>query len=514
MRSKKAFKNFIANIIMQLVTAIIGFILPRYFLTVYGSTINGLVSSLKQFISYINIVEAGVGTASIVALYTPLAKHDIKEVNAILSATRIFYKKSGYIFALLVVSLAITYPLFVNTQINYSITFWLVIILAGSGVIEFFIIGKYRVLLTADQKSYVVSILQTVATILNAVISIIFMKLGFNVVIVQAVAVVVYASRSVFLVFYVNKKYPYVNLMAKPDMGAIHKKWDVLFHQIAGLIVNNTPVVILTVFSNLKEVSVYSIYYMATKAVHLIVTSFNSGLMSGFGEVIAIGDKDTLQKSYRLYEYIYYLVLAWAYTSAGLMLNSFVQIYTRGVQDVNYVRPYVAILFIIVGVANNIRIPPLTIINAAGHFGETKYRALWEAIINLSVSVALVKPYGIIGVLLGSICSFAYRTIDFIIYTNKHIILQSSAKTLCRLINNIVLSCISIFLFIQIFKMQINNFIEWVLWSCIVGIVTLLIIVLGNSILEPDSMKEVLIRFYKINRSFKKVQHENSRLGF
>ena len=78
MRNKYAFKNMLANLILQVCVADSGIILPRFFIEEYGSTINGMVSSITQFLSYIGLVEAGVGSASIVALYTTLAKNDIK----------------------------------------------------------------------------------------------------------------------------------------------------------------------------------------------------------------------------------------------------------------------------------------------------------------------------------------------------------------------------------------------------------------------------------------------------
>ena len=69
----------------------------------------------------------------------------------------------------------------------------------------------------------------------------------------------------------------------------------------------------------------------------------------------------------------------------------FIKIYTAGIEDANYIRPWLAILFVIVGVANTIRIPANTLVNAAGHFRETKNRAIMEALINLVVSLVFVQ---------------------------------------------------------------------------------------------------------------------------
>lgn len=73
-RTKKFTLNSFAAAINQIVIMIVGFITPRVMISTYGSEVNGLVSSLSQFISYISLVEAGIGGAAIYSLYKPLAE--------------------------------------------------------------------------------------------------------------------------------------------------------------------------------------------------------------------------------------------------------------------------------------------------------------------------------------------------------------------------------------------------------------------------------------------------------
>ena len=73
-RKKSVLLTVSSNLFLQFVTVICGFILPPLIIVHFGSAMNGMVSSIKQFISYLNIVEAGVGGAAIVALYKPLAE--------------------------------------------------------------------------------------------------------------------------------------------------------------------------------------------------------------------------------------------------------------------------------------------------------------------------------------------------------------------------------------------------------------------------------------------------------
>ena len=112
-----------------------GFIIPRYMLVYYGSEINGLISSIMQFIAYFNLVEAGISGAAVYALYKPLAARDNSTISTVVSAARKFYMQSGYIFVLLTVVLAAAYPFFIrlSTLTKGEIAI-LVILLGMNGV--------------------------------------------------------------------------------------------------------------------------------------------------------------------------------------------------------------------------------------------------------------------------------------------------------------------------------------------------------------------------------------------
>jgi hypothetical protein len=137
----------------------------------YGSEINGLVSSISQFIAYFNLVEAGLSGAAVYALYKPLADNDHKAINGVVSAANKFYIQAGYIFISLTIGLAVLYPIFVKTgalpPLNVGL---LVLILGVNGALEFFTMAKFRVLLTADQKAYVTSLASIAHIALNTII--------------------------------------------------------------------------------------------------------------------------------------------------------------------------------------------------------------------------------------------------------------------------------------------------------------------------------------------------------
>ena len=104
-RNKKLQLNTISSLLNQLITVICGFILPRYILSYYGSTVNGLVSSVQQLLGLISFCELGVGMVVESALYKPLADNDNVLTSKILISARKFFDKVGIILSVYVVLL-------------------------------------------------------------------------------------------------------------------------------------------------------------------------------------------------------------------------------------------------------------------------------------------------------------------------------------------------------------------------------------------------------------------------
>ena len=60
-RGKQLKTNTVVGLLSQCVTLICGFIVPKLILNYYGSEVNGLVSSITHFLSFISLAECGMG---------------------------------------------------------------------------------------------------------------------------------------------------------------------------------------------------------------------------------------------------------------------------------------------------------------------------------------------------------------------------------------------------------------------------------------------------------------------
>ena len=421
---KKIKFNFILGVVSEVLAILLGVFVPRFVLTSYGSEINGLIGSITQIYSYIGLLEAGVGVATVQALYRTVAKNDQNATNAVLAATNIFYRKTGLYYLLAILVFSVVYPFLITTDIPLH-TIVLIIILNGMGsVIQYFFQAKYFLLFQAEGKAYIKSSLLIFTNLFKNIAKIILMHLMFDVVFVQLIAMFVSLIQMSYVVWHIHAKYPWIDLSVKPDFASISQSSNVLVHEICGLIFNNTDCIVLSLFCGLKTVSVYSMYALLVGMVKTAFLTVAQGFVFSLGQAFH-GDKERFIKIYDCYE-IYYLALTFAlFSIANFFLLPFMKLYTAGVTDINYIDPIIAYLFIGGALLSCCRAAPSNLVNWAGHFKKTQNRAILEASINIVVSLVCVKIWGIYGVLLGTIAALAYRTNDFIIYANIHILKRS-----------------------------------------------------------------------------------------
>lgn len=506
MRSEQAFKNLVSNLVLQVFVLATGVILPRFFLEEYGSAVNGMLLSINQFLAYLSLAEAGIGTAATVALYGPLAKADQKQVNAVLSATKKFYLKSGSAFGVFLGGLIATYPFLIQKQLSPSMVRWMVLVLGTSIFIDYCFLGKYKVFLQANQRGYILSLVEAGGTLVNLCLTIVLIHFHVNVVIVKAIVTFIFILRFFVIRGYVRTYFPAVRFDQSPDYSALHQRGAALFHQVVSIIVNNTDVTILTIClgrGSLLEIGVYGIYSLVAMAINTLLSSFSNGLTAGFGEVVSKDEKEVLKSSYSSYEYVFFIVLFTAVVSMCVLCIPFIDVYTKKATDVNYVRPLTAILFTLIVFLQNIRMPGLTLICAAGHYRETKKQAVLEALINLVISLALVRRWEMAGVLIGTVCSYGYRSFDIILYAGTKLVPGTKANTGKRFIRNMILAVALILGAMQLVPQRMDSFITWMVYACVVGGVTFVSFCLINLVFEKTEFNNFKDRMTGILKKFK-----------
>lgn len=489
--AKKGAFNVFYGLLGQVVTICLGIIIPRLVLISYGSEVNGLLNSVTQIFMYFSLFEAGVGVASLQALYAPVANESKEEIQGIMVATHQFYRKTGILYAVAVVGLAFVYPFCVKTEISYWMIVGIILFGGLGNCLNFLYQGKYKILMQAEGYSYVSTNITTIINILTNVVKTILLLLDFDVLAVQFSFFVISVLQMFLYYLYVRRRYGWIDLKGKPNREALSQKGATLLHQVSSMVFSNTDVLLLTLLTqNLKIVSIYTMYNMIITMVTTMIQQVSSGFDFRLGQMY-----NTDRKQYFLLHHIFeiaYLVLVFsAMTVVYIFLLPFMRLYTAGVSDINYINKNYPLFFVMVPLLTYGRTAVSNIVNYAGHFKKTQWRAVAESVINIVVSIFGIWKFGILGALLGTIIASLYRTNDMIFYAYKHLIKDTPWKTYKRWI-----ACFLVFACVVLFVDQDNpvfsSYPRILLFGCLYGIGSVVVYTLIQACINPKEWKNIL----------------------
>lgn len=278
--------NTISNLIYQVTKMISAFIIPKLVLSFFGSEINGLVSSLSQLLDYISLLEGGVTGVIMASLYKPLYNKDSKKISSVIMTANRFYRRIGMIFIGYSIILAIIYPIIFKTNFSYTYIFSLTLILSINLLMQYNFSLTLRTLLNADKKVYIVSLSQSVLIIINIILSIICVRIYPDIHVLKIVTSIVFFIQPLIYRHYVRKYFD-IDKKAEMDNKLLKSRWNGFAINIAAFIHFNTDITIITTFTDLKTVSIYSIYKLVTNGINQLINSVASAISPSIGHLYA-----------------------------------------------------------------------------------------------------------------------------------------------------------------------------------------------------------------------------------
>ncbi len=420
-RGRKLAYNTTTSLLLQLISIASGFIVPRLILGTYGSNVNGLVNSVTQFLGVITLLDLGVGAVVQSSLYKPLANKDDTTVSKIFVSAHRFFKRLALILLFYVVVLMAVYPLIVNKNFGFFYTVALIGSICISSFAQYYFGIVNSLLLTADQKGYIQYTAQIVAITVNTIACAILIKLGCTIQIVKLTTSLIFLCRPLFLNWYVRRHYE-IDRKITYDEEPIKQKWNGMAQHFASYVLGGTDNIVLTLFSTLANVSIYSVYNIVIIGVKNALLSMTNGFQSLIGEMLAKKETEKLNKFFAYVEWSLHTGTTLVFGCTGVLLVSFIRVYTNGIDDADYIQPLFAILITIANAGHCLRLPYNILILAAGRYKQTQCNYIIAMVLNIVISIATVKLWGLIGVAIGTLIAMFYQTIWMAWYDSKNII--------------------------------------------------------------------------------------------
>ena len=435
-RDDRAKRNIATALCNQLITTACGIVTLRVLLASFGSEAYGICASITQFLSYIMLLESGIGGVARAKLYAPLALRDMCEVSAVYNAIRRFFYYVAAAFVAYSVLLGLTYHDLAGVTLYSRPYIFALVLTIGLSTLAKYMGGLANLtLIVADQRQYVNNCIMIAAAVVNAAAVVLLTQLKTQLLWVKLGSSMIFAVRPLLYRLYVKKHYPLPK--AGKTSAVLDQKWTGIGQHIAYFLHMNTDIVLLTLFADVKLVAVYAVYNMVIGSVRAITESFSSGMEAKFGELIAKGRLDRLRRAFRRYQTLIVSVSVVLFSCTGALIVPFVRLYTKGITDA-----------------------------AASRFRQTRWGAYGEAAINIILSCALIHWSPLVGVALGTLTATGFRSVYYMAYSGRHILHIPLSKLLVRFAAAAALLGVLAAAGCRLLQgIAIDNYFQWVLWG-------------------------------------------------
>ena len=459
-------KNILSGYIFNTVSTLLRFVSRTVFVLYLSAEYLGVNGLLASVLGVLSFAELGFGTAMNYSLYKPIADNDTEKIKSLMH----FYKNAYRIVAVVVTVIGLAIFPFLNVIVkdpgdvgNIS-TYYLVFLF--NTVTSYFVSYKFCIV-NAEQKNYIFSYIRTISTTLTTVLQIIVLVVFKNFLIYLLTAAAVELIQKVFITIYLNKKYPYlldkdIQKLPKEELGTIRKNVKALvWHKIGEISVYQTDNIIISAFINVLTVGYLSNYNLVITSVSGFITIIFKSATASLGNLIATEDVEKQYYIFKIYRFLAFWLYGFSAIAFFVLLSPFIILWFGNEMVVSEI----VVLLIVINhymVGHRTCITNLKI--AGGVFDQDKFVAFLQAIVNIAVSIIMVKLIGLPGVFVGTIVQgLLSSTIKpFIVYKHifkmnvkyyfidgfKYAMVVLISGILCWIIRLGVLSTITIYSFI------------------------------------------------------------------
>lgn len=504
-RTKNSIRNSSTSIITQVLTVIMDFAVKTIFIYTLGSEYLGINGLFANIITLLSLADLGIGIAIPYSLYKPLADNDQHQIQILMKFYRKIYTYIGIIVLVVGISLTPFLPFIIKEMPNIEGIYFIYILFVTHSALSYFFVYK-RFLIESDQKGYIIYKISFICNVLLNITRVIILFVTKNYILFLFCSIIFVLIQNFWYSYKANQLYPFIkektnDTISKKDFLEIKTNVSaLLIYKIGSVITNGTDNIIISKFIGLVTVGFYSNYILIINSLNNILLQIFNAMTASIGNLVATNN----ERSKIIYEKLNFFNF-WIYSLCSIclfiLINPFINLWIGSSYNLGFfVALFISLNFYIAGmqsVTNSFR-------TAYGLFYKAKFRPITMVILNIIISVILVKPFGVVGVLMGTIISRILTTAwldPYIIY--KYGFKKNPKEYYITYFYYLMIFILSTAFIYYITKfIPISNFIIWVIVAIIIVLLYNIIIYLLFHKTEEfsyfmDKIKGILKNFKK-----------------
>lgn len=407
-RVYKSLLNARISLLFYFISIAISFFSRKIFLENLGAEFMGLGGTISEILGFLSLAELGIATATSYNLYKPLQQGDKKRIEELVSVIGYLYRKIGCFVIIAGIVISMFIPLiFGKTPFDLGLLFFGFYCVLFSSACTY-LINYRQIILSADQKNYIVTGYLQTAGIIKVLLQIAAAYYWHNYYIWFALDLVFAIIGCVILNKRIDKTYPWLKASVKKGRIAfpnnkelLNSTRQVFVHKIKDFLLTRTDQVMIFAFVSLKMVAFYGNYTIVISRISTLFSSVLDSFTAGVGNLVAEGDKRNQLKVFWEISSIRYFVGGTLVFGVYCFIEPFISLWLG--------KEYILDRWILVLLMTNTFIiqtrGAVDMFNHAfGHYGDI-WAAWVEGAINISVTLISAPFIGICGILLGKFVS-------------------------------------------------------------------------------------------------------------
>lgn len=483
MRTENSLKNISMSLINNFLITLLKFLSRTIIIKVLGEVYLGVNGILSNVLGILALADLGISNAISFCLYKPLINKEKEKIKSIM----FFYKKIYFIIGTFVLILGLILlpflPFFVKegSFINGLYIYYLVFLIN-------MVIGYYfsyrRTLIIADQHEYKITPIIIFTNILMNIFQIVVLFIFKNYLVYLLVQTLFILIENILVNRFVNKEYPYLNekniaKIDKKELGEIKTNIKALiFHKMGSYFVDSTDNIIISRYLGLATVGLYSNYFLITNTLGMFIGGASRSITASLGNINASCDTDKKYKVYKTVYFANYVIFSICSVCLYNLFNLFIGDIWLGSKYL--LSKEVVLLLSIVFYINGLMHMNESVKASAGLYDKDKYVPIFQSIINIVLSIILVKLIGLPGVFVGTVISALFVMIVKPIIIYKYIFEKKVWSFYLDFIIKSLVFGLALYISSLIINLDFitNNYLAFIIYAIISVIVTLIVITL------------------------------------
>ncbi len=406
-RTEYSARNTTVALISRLTAIVMGYLLRVVFTHTLSESYVGVNGLFIDIINVLSLSEMGIGTAITYALYRPIARGDIEKQKSLMRLFQKFYRLVAVLVALAGLSLIPFMDILIKDYENVPHLTLIYLLYLLNTICSYLLVYK-KTLMDAHQLLYVGTFYQTLSWAVQDILKMAVLVIWHDFILFLLIGILSTVVCNLCISVSANRRYPFLRdrdvlpLPKKEKKKIFADIRAMLMHKAGTVIVNNTDNLLLSAFVGLASVGSYSNYYLVIGSIRQLLNQVYQGITASVGNLGATEEEGHIRRVFEAATFVGQWMYGFSFICLFELLNPFIEI-SFGAQ---FLFPKEIVFILCLNFfLNGMRNAAITFRDSMGLFWHDRYKAIVEAVLNLVISLLLVRQMGIMGVFLGTLFS-------------------------------------------------------------------------------------------------------------